>query len=224
MLLHGSTRHLGFVVPDRCESAATLLVTAGHQLIAGPVAIFTPIDPLLPVEGATEGSPSGVAAEDVRLLPDTLKAWFGLDSDAARREALTMLGSAIFPSTLTSFLRATREVEEIATALSLLGAAGGDQEKAHGIVEKLLHGFHSHGFALSGDDLAAIGLPMVTDQAVEKAAWQAFQLLRSRLAPPERKDREAPHLDAVVATTDQWFTRSREPATGAPLWTEGYQQ
>lgn len=224
MLLHDSTHHLTFVVPDRCESAATLLVTAGHQIIAGRVAIFTPIDPLLPVEGTAEGGPAGVAAEDIRLLPDTLSAWFGMDLDTARREALQMLGGAIFPSTLTSFHRATSEVEEIAIALTMLGAAVGDRGKALSIVEKLAHGFHSHGFALSGDDLALIGLPVVTDQSIERAAWQAFQSLRNRLDPLQRQDRETSHLDAVIATTDRCFTRSRDPATGAPLWTEGHPQ
>lgn len=219
LLFHGAAVELTFIVADRCESSGTILVTSGHHVIAGPVAIFTPIDPLLPVEGSASAGPSGVAAEDVRRLPEIISEWFGIDLDTARREALTLLGGAIFPPTLSSFRRAVSEVEEIATTLTMLGAAAGDPIRASRIVQGLMHGYHSHGFALAREDLAAMGMPMLAEPAVEQAAWKIIGALRPALDPARRQDRAVPHDDAVIATTTSWATRRRQPATGAPDWT-----
>lgn len=218
LLLHEFADRLTFVVPHCCESAGTVMALAAHEIVAGPMAIFSPIDPHLSADGAAGSGPSAMSAEDIRQCWRMMRDWFGLDEGEAKARALQLLGENIFPTTLTSFHRSTRELERIGA--ELLARHMGDRPPAirAEIVSTLLYGFDSHAYALTADDLRGIGLPVVRDARVDAVAWEIVRALR-RIAGPESREREeADWHDAAIATVDGVQRRLRRMDVPCGVW------
>jgi hypothetical protein len=220
LLLHQFTDRLSFIVPDRCLSSGTIAALAAHEVVAGPAALFSPVDPLLqaPV-GPEDDGPSAISSQDVRLFGEMSRAWFGLGEEEARLKALSVLSESVFPTTLTSFYRSTLEVE--AVCLELLSLHIEDAEAKRRIVDALLYGHHSHGFALMRADLAALGLPLVGDPAVEDSAWEVARVLRDTVGGGARATPQDDWVDAVLATRSGSRRRRRSPEEMRPAWEEG---
>lgn len=222
LLLADATAHLGAIVPDRCQSSGTIVALAAHEIVAGPCAIFSPVDPALqgPVERDSDG-PGAVSTEDIRRFAEMAREWFGQEGEQASADAIAALSSAIFPPTLTAFYRATCEVESICRELigRRLGADTGDV--ADRIVTQLMHGYHSHGFPLAGDDLANLGLPVVRDAGVETSAWRIAGMLRSAVGGGARDSERDDWFDACIATRDTCHLRRTGPHRMMPCWEAG---
>ncbi len=104
LLLHEHTGHLAFIVPHRCESAGTITALAAREIVAGPVAVFSPVDPQLQAPPSAPGEgPSAISSEDVRLFGQMARDWFGLEEGEAKQQAMSVLFQNIFPTTLTAF-------------------------------------------------------------------------------------------------------------------------
>jgi hypothetical protein len=222
LLLRGFTDYLSFIVPDRCESSGTITVLAGDEIVAGPVAIFSPVDPLLqaPPSSSEEG-PLAISAQDVRLFGEMSREWFGLEPEEARSKAMSVLCENIFPSTLTSFYRSTLEVEAICGELLSLHMGEAYDERKGGVVRQLLFGHHSHGFALTREDLAGLGLPLRRDRETEELAWEIGRALRVSLGGGARAAPEDDWFDAVLATRTELQRRRRRPGGLNASWDTG---
>lgn len=216
LLLRGHADHLSFIVPFHCQSSATLLTLCADEIVAGELALFSPIDPQL--GGADGSSFSGL---DVKLFSDMAASWFGLDQDAARAEALALLCNSIFPPSLTAFYRANLEIEQIAHELlasrRAASGGGGDAE----LVRQLMAGYHSHNYALTGHELATLGLPVRRDEAAEQLAWPISTLLQATIGGAQRASEQAPWHDALLATRAGVRLRRRHAASLAPEWVDG---
>ena len=215
LLLRDFTDHLAFIVPHHCESAGTLAVLAGHEIVAGPVALFSPIDPSLQTAPSADGPPA-ICAEDVRLFGEMSRDWFGLPEDPAR--SLSVLCENIFPTTLTAFYRATLEVQAIGAELLALHMPQAPGETRSRIVDALLFGHHSHGYALTREELAQLGLPVRRDPPVEDLAWQVAGELRGEIGGGARRAEDHDWFDAIVATREGAQRRRRSPTGPAPAW------
>ncbi|MBV9750335.1 MAG: hypothetical protein JO157_16140 [Acetobacteraceae bacterium] len=216
LLLHRFADDLTFVVPYHCQSAGTLATLCAHRIVAGPAAMFSPIDPLLAAGG--EGGGGAVSSQDVRLFGAMAQAWFGVDEAEAKAQALAALGGAIFPTTLTSFYRSTLEMEEIAKELLALRSRTLPQAQWSEIVQRLVFGYHSHGFSLTGEDLAALGLPIEPAPRVEDLAWAIAQILRKSVGGGVRASVDAPWFDVLIGTRDGARRRRRHPEGLEPIW------
>ncbi len=216
LLLRAHADHLSFIVPFHCQSSATLLTLCADEIVAGELALFSPIDPQL--GGADGSSFSGL---DVKLFGDMAASWFGLEQDAARAEALALLCNSIFPPSLTAFYRANLEIEQIAHELlaSRRGAAGGAADGE--LVRQLMAGYHSHNYALTGDELGALGLPVKRDEMTEQLAWPISTLLQATIGGAQRASEQAPWHDALLATRAGVRLRRRHAALLAPEWVDG---
>jgi hypothetical protein len=222
VLLHQFAGHLTFIVPDRCTSAGTILALAGHEIVAGPAAIFSPVDPLLqgPLASGDE-APGAISAQDVRLFGEMSRAWFGLAEDEARLKALSLLCDNIFPTSLSAFYRATLEVEAVCLELLSLHMPERAREAKARIVERLLFGYHSHAFPLMRGDLAALGLPLIDDPATADDAWEVARLLRDGVGGAARASAQDDWTDALLATREGLRRRRRRPDGIAPAWEQG---
>lgn len=213
LLLDGFTDHLAFIVPHHCQSAGTILTLAGREVIAGPLALFSPIDPHLQAEGADEAV-RAISVEDVRRFGEMASDWFGIEPGDAGRQALGVLSASIFPTTLTSLYRSVLESRLVVRELLQRHMA----EVPDGLVDRLLFGWHSHGFAVTGDDLADLGLPVRRDAAVEAPAWAVARALAALVGGGTRTTPEAPWFDALLATRDGAQRRRRLPGPRHPSW------
>jgi hypothetical protein len=222
LLLHELTGHLAFIVPHRCESAGTITALAAQEIIAGPVAVFSPIDPLLQASpsGSGEG-PLAISSEDVRLFSQMARDWFGLEEGEAKRQAMSVLFANIFPTTLTSFYRSILEARAICAELLSLHMAQAPEAQRARIAEQLLFGHHSHTYALTRDDMAALGLPIRRDEPAEDLAWEIARGLRSTLGGGVRRSEEDDWFDAIFVTREGVRRRRRGQGGLEPVWEAG---
>jgi hypothetical protein len=216
LLLHEFTDRLRFIVPHHCESSGTLMALAAHEIVAGPLALFSPIDPHLTGAESNGSSPSALSSQDIRQFAKMGQEWFGLDAQEARAKALPLLCDNIFPTTLTSFYRSTQEVEAIGEELLALHMPTLAAETRSAIVRALLYDFHSHNFAPTGDDMRKLGLPVIRDAAIERIAWDIACDIRRLIGPESRASLQGDWRDAIIASADatQLRRRSREMPSG----------
>lgn len=221
LMLHDFTDHLSFIVPDRCESSGMIAALAASELVAGPAAIFSPVDPHLETPSGSGAALSVISAQDVRLFARMAEDWFGLAEGEAKAKALAVMCESIFPTTLTSFYRSMLEVEAICAELIALGLPDAAPATRSEIVETLLYRHHSHGFALTRSDLSKLGLPVRDDAAVEALAWEIARSLRAGVGGGARRTLESDWFDGVVATTAGAMRRRQGPDGLAPRWENG---
>lgn len=213
ILLHKYCRCLTFIVPFHCQSTMTALTLSGHQILAGDLALFSPIDPSL--QSAEVGA---LASEDLRLFSEMGQEWFGIDSEEARSHLLHGIASSIFPTTLTSLYRANREVRDIANELLAMGSPDMVQQERCKIVQQLLQGYHSHSYNPTNDDMLQMGLPVIRDKNIEQLAWRIAQSLQTVHGGAARENLQEPRNDFILATDKTVWVRQQSPDAMAPKW------
>jgi hypothetical protein len=220
LLLHEVSTHVCFIVPLHCESSGTIAALAAHEIIAGPMAGFSPVDPHLQSEQRqdSDGAPDAIAAENIRLFATMCQDWFGMPEREAQAQSLSALCAAIFPTTLTSFYRATLETQGVCRELLARSMGDRSEEARAKIVDQLLFGYHSHTFSLTQRDLKALGLPVRRDGEIEKAAWKlAHEIRRSRGAEAPCCE-EGERVSAILATRNLTRRQCRHPGASRSRW------
>lgn len=219
LMLNDFTEHLSFIVPHHCESSGTITALAAREIIAGPVALFSPIDPQLQGAPSSQGErPPAISSEDVRLFSQMAKDWFGLKAGEARRQAMSVLCENIFPTTLTSFYRSILEAQGICAELLSLHMARVPAARRARIADQLLFGHHSHSYALTRDDMAALGLPIRRDAPIEDLAWEIARSLRTTVGGGVRRSLEDDWFDALLVTRSGARRRRRAQGGFEPGW------
>lgn len=208
LLLREFSDRVCFLVPHYCESAGTVAALSADEIVAGPLAIFSPVDPQLSAASGG-GGPMSMSAQDLRLFAAMAVEWFGLEQEEARSRSLSILCENVFPGTLTSFYRSTLEVQDICEALLSLHMGEDRQAQRRHITEKLLFDFHSHTYALTRDDLLALGLPVTIDRQLEPLMWSISSELRKVIGPASRDASRSDWLDACLATAHGACVRRR---------------
>ena len=219
LLLRRFTSHLSFIVPYYCESAATILILAADEIVAGPLALFSPVDPQLHAHNSSpETQPPAISSEDIRNILKMCQEWFGLHDEAARRVLLTAMCESMSPSTMTSFYRASNEVQATCLELLSLGSARGSDVDPSAVVNQLMAGYHSHTHALSAEDLARFGLPIRIDDAVIVPAWEMTRRLEPQIGGASRATFEEDWFDAIIALRGSALKRRRSHRTLISVW------
>lgn len=222
LLLHQFTENLCFLVPYHCQSSCTVLALAGHEVIAGDLATFSPIDPRLNMidENGADGH-GALDSENVRLFNEMCQNWFDLDirQEETRMQLLASVASNIFPTTLTSLYRATKELQHIALELLTFQLPDNPGRRSE-IVNQLLFGYHSHSYAITREDMLRIGLNIKRDEVVEALAWQIAKELNSVMGGGVRQTPEDPRNDVLLASCDAAYVRQRHIDHIAPKWHE----
>ena len=213
LVLRQHARHLSFIVPFHCESAATLLTLGADEIIAGDLALFSPIDPQL--DGAEGGALSSL---DIKRFGDMARQWFGVDASEARQQSLALLCGSIFPPSLTAFYRTTLELAQIGEELLAWQLPDAKQEARRAIVEQLVNGYHSHNYALTREELAGLGLTMARDAQAERLGWLISTQLQASIGGALRSAPDQPWNDALLASRDGVQLRCQRPGGFAPLW------
>lgn len=178
LLLREYTRELHVLVPGPAVSAGTLLCLAGDELVLGPAASLSPIDPQLsssqqlrPTELAT------LSAEDVRLFPQVCAEWFAPPPERAG-DTLQALLRAVSPATVSRFFRAEREVTSAASELLALSCPDVPQTTRDAIVARLVTGFHDHRHEITRDEARRIGLRVRhASPAEEDLMWRGTRVM-----------------------------------------------
>lgn len=221
MLLRSFCQRLTFLVPYYCQSAATLLVLAADDMIAGELAMFSPIDPHLH-GGTGDGAATTLSCQDIQQFGVMAQQWFGLAPEQASQQLLGLLAEQMFPPTLTAFYRVSVEVQQIAEQLLCWQLPEQSAAERAAIAQKLIAGYHSHFFALSGAEMQALGLKVQKDTQIELYSWQLSLLLQQQIGGAARESLEQGWFDAALYSADLLQRRWHQPDGLTALWQQEY--
>lgn len=213
ILLHKFCDKLNFIVPFHCQSCMTILALTGNNIIAGDMALFSPIDPSLNCDGH-----GALASEEIRLFSEMGKMWFGIDSQNSKTELLSAIAGSVFPTTLTALYRATQEVEDVAYDLLSLGSPQMSESKRKEVINHLIRGYHSHNFAPTNDDFHTLGLPIIREHESEMLSWELVQNIQSVHGGGARKALNEPNNDFIIASEQECWVRQVLPDAMGPVW------
>ncbi|MEW6731012.1 MAG: hypothetical protein AB1489_06725 [Acidobacteriota bacterium] len=221
LLLRQFTDHLGLIVPHYCESSSTILSLAANEIVAGELAIFSPIDPHLNgSSGSGDNAVSTFSCLDIKMFGKMSQDWFGIHSDEARIESLSLLCQSIFPPALTAFYRTALELEQIGTELLKYQLPEQSEEYRQQIIRQLMYGYHSHNYAITRDEMAALGLKLRRDPETEQLAWEMSRMLHTIVGGGLRQSLEEPWYDVLLASRDSVKVRQKQNDGFVPQWIE----
>ena len=222
LLLRDFTEHLSFIVPYYCESSATILSLSADEIIAGQMAIFSPIDPHLQGgEGDTRDSYSALSCMDIKKFGQMSEDWFGLNKEEVQQEALPLLCQSIFPPTLTTFYRTTLEAQQIGEELLNFQLPHVSPEQRASIIKHLMFDYHSHGYAITREEMHNIGLNMRVEEEVERLAWQLSLVSQQNIGGGLRQSADSPWKDALIASRETISIRENRGGGLMPQWLAG---
>ena len=220
LLLRQFTDHLAFIVPYHCESSATILALAADEIIAGDLAMFSPIDPHL--HGATDdaSAASSFSCQDIKMFGAMSEEWFGVSSEEARLQSLGLLCGSIFPPTLTAFYRTTQEVMQIGEELLRFQMPDKSETFRQDVVKELMFGYYSHNYALTREEMEKLGLHIRRAPDVEECAWRMSRVLQTIVGGGLRDSADAPWNDVLLATRDGGMLREHRSGGFLPRWSK----
>jgi hypothetical protein len=218
LLLRQFTGHLGIIVPFHCQSSATILALAADEIIAGELAMFSPIDPHLHGGSGDDTGSTAFSFMDVRMFGAMSEDWFGVGAEEARNQSLSLLCNSIFPPSLTAFYRTTLELRQIGTELIRFQLPDESEEHRARIIEQLMTGYHSHSYAITGAELKTLGLNVVREAEAESIAWRISTILQALVGGGARDSEQDPWVDVLLAGRDAVQLRTRRPDGLAPQW------
>lgn len=180
LTLRDFVEHLTIMVPHRAWSAGTLLALSANELVLGPLAEFSPLDPHLNATGETlQGVPQMISSEDIRMFTEMANKWFGVHREEDNLQLLALVAQRIFPTTLASFYRSDLLTYGIALELLQYQLPNATNDQRHHIAESLGKKYNSHEYPLLRNDVSALGLSVAArlpDQ--EDLMWDVYSKLR----------------------------------------------
>jgi len=219
LLLRDFCQQLSFIVPYYCQSSGTILTLAADEILAGELAMFSPIDPHLHGGSAAEEA-SSISCQDIRMMGEMSQDWFGVDANEARQQSLALLCESIFPPTLTAFYRTTLELQTIAEQLLQFQHPDKTVDERIAIIDKLLFGYHSHDYGITSQEMSALGLNCLHDEQVMRSAWQISQQIQQTVGGGLRNDRSEPWTDVLFACSQSYRYRRKQADEFNPTWFE----
>lgn len=220
LLLREFTTHLSVIVPYYCQSAATLLTLAADEIVAGPMAVFSPLDPHLAGNTDAEGGTSALSCQDIKQFNQMARDWFDINIDENKVELLSMLCGSIFPPTLTAFYRTALELKQIAAELLQHQLPTVDTAARSAIIEKLMFGYHSHSYAMTRDELKQLGLQLATVPDIDTLVWQMSVNIQQQVGGALRQSADQPWQDVLLVSRDLRHSRLQNE-NGMAQWTQG---
>ena len=218
LLLHEYTDRLTVLVPHRARSAGTLLCLGAHELVLGPLAELSPLDPQIGSAAAPRsGEPAVLSAEDVRAFRDIGEQWFGVVRDEDRLSLFGLLAQRVFPGSLGAFYRADRLIRDMAHELLRCQLPDADQAGRDVIVDRLVGGFHAHDYAITRAQARDLGLRVrYADTQEETLLWTILRQCDTQLEV-ESDDRRVVTLMAGEEFLARRVRVRASPDTGPDL-------
>lgn len=172
---------VGFLIPEKCQSAGTLFALGADEIFMGKAATLTPIDPSVnsPLGPVIEMAPGQrqsvpVSVESVAGYLNLLKEEWALKGQALGL-AFRMLAEKINPLVLGDVYRSRQQIERLAR--TLLNCHRSDERNIQSIVAKLTRGLGSHDYLISRREARELLGKQVLgeDLKLEEMLWELYQ-------------------------------------------------
>lgn len=168
------------LVPFRAHSCATLVALGADQIVAGPFAQLSPIDPSITTPHGPSIQQGGevkflpVSVEDVANYFELARKEAGLKEEQHLAAIVGHLSTRVSPLALGAVYRAREQIGMLAT--KLLSLHLNDEQRITRIVRQLTRELLSHDYLIGRREARAIGLPVV--DASDKEAdlmWRLYE-------------------------------------------------
>jgi hypothetical protein len=167
------------VVPYKAKSAGTIIAISANLIEMALGAEIGAIDPIIRIarEGAS-ALPDTIASEDIRVMVEMCRDWFGMNRKTAGPILLQLLGQKIFPTTLSSIYRSQRSIYDTCERLLRFQLPGTTKERRKAIASNLIAGFREHSDPILFVEAREIGLAVnqmdvVTEKRVRELCLAA---------------------------------------------------
>jgi len=169
------------LVPYKAHSAATLIALGVDQIVMGPKAELSPIEPTL-TRLAESLPPSQIAVEDVTSYIQFVRERANINDQDALSRLVAQLAEHLTPLALGSVYRSYSHIRLVARKLLTSTKATRDEQRIVSIVEALTEKLFSHGHAISRTEAKELGLPVENPSPpVERAMWRLYEAYESYL-------------------------------------------
>lgn len=208
-LLRSYAPEVNVLVPYKARSSATLLCLAANEIVMGPLAELSPLDPHLGsgTEGIA-GSPLMISAEEVRTFSTMAEEWFGVTREDHALQMLTLVAQRIFPTSLSAFYRADQQMRHIASDLLRYQLSDTDEHQRQRIVDQLVAGYHGHDYSISISEAARLGLrARPASREEDDALWNLWQACSESLRSQNnaQNSEEGSLTTGIIASVDLRF-------------------
>ncbi len=168
------------LVPFRAHSCATLMALSANNIVAGPFAQLSPIDPSITTPHGPKIEQDGIAkfipvsVEDVANYFELARKEAGLKDEVHLASIVGHLAQRISPLALGAVYRAREQIGMLANKLLALHTS--DAVANERIVRQLTRELLSHDYIISRREAKEIGMPVVdANDAEAELMWKIYE-------------------------------------------------
>ena len=180
-LMRSYTDEIEMIIPYRAHSAGTLISIGADKIVMGRLGELSPVDPSTghpfnPENPLNKNQKMEISVEDLNSYFLLAKEKAGVRDDQMIN-VFEDLTSKIHPLSLGNAYRATRMAKQITEKLLLMHLDKiNDKEKIENIVREITGDICIHGYPITRDEAASLGLNMVEpDQNMENLMWELYE-------------------------------------------------
>lgn len=189
-LLREFADHVGALIPEKCQSAGTLLVLGANEIFMTPAGTLSPIDPsvVTPLNPRVEGPVPGqaqsfpVSVEDIAGFRDLTREEWSLDNKG-KAQAFALLAQNVHPLILGQAFRTRQQIQRLAQVL--LSSHRKDAKNIKDITEQLTRKLGSHDYLISRKEASDMFGSQVTtkdpEHELENAIWELYSDFRDEM-------------------------------------------
>ncbi|NOQ67919.1 hypothetical protein GQ568_00585, partial [Patescibacteria group bacterium] len=180
-LMRSYADEIEMLIPYRAHSAGTLISIGADKIVMGRLGELSPVDPSTghpfnPENPANQKQKMEISVEDLNSYFLLAKEKAGV-KDEQMVNVFEDLTAKIHPLSLGNAYRATRMAKQITEKLLLMHFdKTDDKEKIANIVKEITGDICIHGYPITRDEAADLGLNMVEpDSELEKTMWELYE-------------------------------------------------
>ncbi|MCK4592135.1 hypothetical protein KAT63_01695 [Candidatus Parcubacteria bacterium] len=180
-LMRSYAEEIEMIIPYRAHSAGTLISIGADKIVMGRLGELSPVDPSTghpfnPENPANQKQKMEISVEDLNSYFLLAKEKAGV-KDEQMVNVFEDLTAKIHPLSLGNAYRATRMAKQITEKLLLMHFDKiDDKEKIANIVKEITGDICIHGYPITRDEAADLGLNMIEpDSELEKTMWELYE-------------------------------------------------
>ncbi len=180
-LIRSYADEVEMIIPYRAQSAGTLISIGADKVVMGRLGELSPVDPSTghpfnPENPLNQKQKMEISVEDLNSYFLLAKEKAGV-TDEQMVNVFEDLTAKIHPLSLGNAYRATRMAKQITEKLLLMHFdKTDDKEKIANIVKEITGDICIHGYPITRDEAASLGLSVVEpDSELEKTMWELYE-------------------------------------------------
>ncbi len=180
-LIRSYADEVEMIIPYRAHSAGTLISIGADKVVMGRLGELSPVDPSTghpfnPENPLNQKQKMEISVEDLNSYFLLAKEKAGV-TDEQMVNVFEDLTAKIHPLSLGNAYRATRMAKQITEKLLLMHFdKTDDKEKIANIVKEITGDICIHGYPITRDEAASLGLSVVEpDSELEKTMWELYE-------------------------------------------------